>query len=165
MSLPADVDVASIAHVWFGTFADHVQMTDVGGILSQLVDDAFWCDTLAFTWDLHTFYGHNHIRKFLVDHLATTNHCNDHELGGACSRYRLDWGIFHILDGGGDGTGIIRLVSFNFQWRVEGPHDFRRPRRFCMASWSLLVRCGSNTRNSEHGQNSAVWSANVRDPE
>ena len=51
-SVPPDLDVVSVAQIWFQTFANFLQTGDLNGILGQLVADAFWRDILAFTWDI-----------------------------------------------------------------------------------------------------------------
>jgi Pyridine nucleotide-disulphide oxidoreductase len=72
LSAPPEVDPAVIAQTWFKTFTSYIQANDVDSILSQLVDDVFWRDMLALTWDFRTFYGRDRVKQFLVDRLAIT---------------------------------------------------------------------------------------------
>jgi hypothetical protein len=88
----------------------------VDGILSQLVDDAFWRGILALTWNFRTFYSHNHIRQFLVDRLATTKLSTlqlDTKSATLARPYPdTAWvqAFFTFLTAVGTGSGILRLV-------------------------------------------------------
>ena len=138
VSVPPDVDPVAVAQAWFGTFADHVQKADVDGILGRLVDDAFWRDLLALTWDFHTFFGHDRIQRFLVDRLATTK-LSDLQLDTKSATLGrpypdLAWiqGFFTFSTAVGTGSGIFRLVlTPNGDWKahsiftnLEGLHGF-----------------------------------------
>lgn len=63
--LPADLDVDGIAHEWFSQFAPLVQSGDAARVVDLLVDDSFWRDVLATTWDFRTFRGPTSIKQFL----------------------------------------------------------------------------------------------------
>jgi len=116
VSAPTEVDPAVVAQTWFKTFDGYVQTGNVDGILSQLVDDAFWRDILSFTWDFRTFFGKDHINEFLVLRLATIKPSNlklDTTSATLGSPYPdLVWiqATFTFSTEVGTGTGIFRLV-------------------------------------------------------
>ena len=70
-TIPDDVDAEQIAQRWFGSFEQHAQAGNVTGVLRLMLEDAFWRDILALTWDMRTFYTTTHIRKFLEDRLTS----------------------------------------------------------------------------------------------
>jgi len=116
VSAPTEVDPAVVAQTWFKTFDGYVQTGNVDGILSQLVDDAFWRDILSFTWDFRTFFGKDHINEFLVLRLATIKPSNlklDTTSATLGSPYPdLVWiqATFTFSTEVGTGSGIFRLV-------------------------------------------------------
>ncbi|KNZ76104.1 Flavin-containing monooxygenase YUCCA3 [Termitomyces sp. J132] len=66
-TIPADLDAKAIGKAWFTTLALSVEVGDVQGVTKLFVDDGFWRDILAFTWDFRTFSGLTKITQFLVD--------------------------------------------------------------------------------------------------
>ncbi|KAF8843041.1 FAD/NAD(P)-binding domain-containing protein [Paxillus ammoniavirescens] len=64
-----NVDVQAVANDWFTRFAKAAGDNDVPRVLDLLLDDVFWRDMLALTWDFHTFEGKNAVSKFLEDQL------------------------------------------------------------------------------------------------
>ena len=138
VSVPPDIDAAAVAQTWFETFANYVQTGNVDGILSQLVDDAFWRDILSLTWDFRTFFGHNHIQRFLVDRLATSKlsnlqlDTNSATLGKPYPDIAWVQAFFTFSTAAGTGTGIFRLVlTRGGDWKahtlftgLEGLHGF-----------------------------------------
>jgi len=72
-SVADDLDVQATAQGWIDNFSQFVRTADVEGICNLFIDDAFWRDILALTWDFRTFYGKQLIHKFLVDRLAQAN--------------------------------------------------------------------------------------------
>ncbi|EMD41360.1 hypothetical protein CERSUDRAFT_79019 [Gelatoporia subvermispora B] len=75
-SLQDDLDVQKVAHAWFAAFSQHVSANNIDGLLSLFVEDAWWRDMLAFTWEFRTFHGQAKIKKFLQDRLASTKVSN-----------------------------------------------------------------------------------------
>ena len=139
VSVPPDVDAGGVAQTWFEIFANHIQTANVDGILSQMVDDAFWRDILALTWDFRTFYSHDHIRRFLVDRLATTK-LSDLQLDAKSATLGkpypdIAWvqAFFTFSTAVGTGSGVLRLVPTTpgGDWKahtiftsLEGLHGF-----------------------------------------
>ncbi|KAG1751336.1 FAD/NAD(P)-binding domain-containing protein [Suillus paluster] len=68
-SVSPDVDVQAVASQWFSAFTDAIQSKNVPAIIDLLVDDVFWRDILALTWDFHTFQSTPAVEKFLTDQL------------------------------------------------------------------------------------------------
>ncbi|KIJ18588.1 hypothetical protein PAXINDRAFT_153831 [Paxillus involutus ATCC 200175] len=64
-----NLDVQAVANDWFARFAKAAGDNDVPRVLDLLLDDVFWRDMLALTWDFHTFEGKNAVSKFLEDQL------------------------------------------------------------------------------------------------
>ena len=116
VSVPPDVNATVVAQTWFKTFTDHIQTGNVDGILSQLVDDAFWRDILSLTWDFRTFYGRERIQQLLHDRLATSK-LSDLQLNTNSAVLMkpypdIAWinAFFAFSTAVGTGTGIVRLV-------------------------------------------------------
>ena len=113
--LPGDLDVTGIANEWFSQFAPLVQLGDAARIVDLLVEDSFWRDVLAVTWDFRTFRGPASIKEFL-DHRLKVARLTDLKLEKS-SLLRISptigWiqGIFSFQVGGyGLGTGVLRLI-------------------------------------------------------
>ncbi|OAX37347.1 FAD/NAD(P)-binding domain-containing protein, partial [Rhizopogon vinicolor AM-OR11-026] len=68
-SLSPDVDVQAIASQWFSSFKEAMQSKNVPAAMDLLVDDVFWRDMLALSWDFHTFQSAPSVSKFLTDQL------------------------------------------------------------------------------------------------
>jgi Pyridine nucleotide-disulphide oxidoreductase len=126
LSAPPDVDVVAVAQTWFETFANHIQTGDVDGILSQLVEDAFWRDILALTWDFRTFYTRKRIQQFLVDRLEAANLSAlqlDTTTAALGQPYPdLVWiqAFFTFSTAVGTGSGVLRLIpTSNGEWKAH----------------------------------------------
>ncbi|KZT24296.1 hypothetical protein NEOLEDRAFT_1242542 [Neolentinus lepideus HHB14362 ss-1] len=70
--LPKDVNALDLARKWMDSFEHYISSCDVGGLLSLLVEDAFWRDILTMTWDFRTFQMKPHIRQFILDLLSAS---------------------------------------------------------------------------------------------
>ena len=126
LSAPPEVDPAVVAQTWFKTFANYIQANDVDGILDRLVEDAFWRDMLAFTWDLRTFYGRDRIKQFLVDRLSITELSKLELDTTSAALWRpypdIAWvqTFFTFSTAVGTGSGIFRLVPTpNGDWKAH----------------------------------------------
>lgn len=122
-TVPDNVDAESIAVAWFSQFSQGLETADITAVLSLLLDDAFWRDMLALTWEFRTFIGIGRISQFLTDIVKSP-----HSLGStfAISKLSLDkgnialqapypdlvWiqGIFSFETPVGLGSGVFRLV-------------------------------------------------------
>ncbi|KAI6029338.1 FAD/NAD(P)-binding domain-containing protein [Pisolithus microcarpus] len=64
-----NLDAQVIVKEWFLAFADAMNCGNYIAIANLLVDDAFWRDMLALTWDFHTYEGRDAIQQFIADQL------------------------------------------------------------------------------------------------
>jgi len=68
-SISPNVDVQAVVGQWFSAFKEAMQSKNIPAIIDLLVDDVFWRDMLALTWDFHTFQSTPSVSKFLTDQL------------------------------------------------------------------------------------------------
>lgn len=113
--LPPDLNVDGIAHEWFSQFAPLVQSGDAARIVDLLVDDSFWRDVLAITWDFRTFRGPTSIKRFLDHRLKGANLTNLKLEKPSLVQFppAIGWiqGIFTFQVGEfGLGSGVFRLI-------------------------------------------------------
>ena len=111
-----DLDVQAIAQCWINAFSQFAQAGDADGLSNLFIDDAFWRDMLAITWNFRTFYGKERIQKFLVDRLAQAN-ISSVEINVASMELQrsfpdLAWvqSFFKFEMPFGYASGIVRLV-------------------------------------------------------
>lgn len=122
--LPADLDVDGIAHEWFSQFVPLVQSGDAARIVDLLVDDSFWRDVLAITWDFRTFRGLTDIKQFLDHRLQVASLTNLKLENPSLVQFppAIGWiqGIFSFEVGGfGLGSGVFRLIPTpDGRWRA-----------------------------------------------
>ncbi|KAI6148884.1 FAD/NAD(P)-binding domain-containing protein [Pisolithus tinctorius] len=64
-----NLDAQAVAKEWFLGFADAMGSGNCIRIASLLLEDAFWRDMLALTWDFHTYEGRDTIQQFIADQL------------------------------------------------------------------------------------------------
>ena len=57
---------------WLGPFTAAVSARDVDRILELFVEDCWWRDLIAMSWDLQTLHGAEQIRLFLKERLAVS---------------------------------------------------------------------------------------------
>lgn len=69
---PENIDANSVASGWIQSFSNALSTGDVDAILEHFIDQCYWRDILAFTWDFRTFDGKDRFRQFLQDCLAET---------------------------------------------------------------------------------------------
>jgi hypothetical protein len=126
LSAPPEVDPTSVAQKWFEKFANNVQANDVDGILSQVVDDAFWRDILTLTWDFRTFFSRQSIKKFLDDRLASTKVSKLQLDANSAALWKpypdIAWiqASFTFSTAVGTGSGILRLVPIpDGEWKAH----------------------------------------------
>jgi len=124
-TIPADLDAKSIANEWFHAFAAAVEKKDASAIAELVLEDAFWRDMLALTWEFRTFQSQTAITQFLSATLV--------ESGFSKLALRLDtvalqqfgpdlaWiqGFFDFETKVGVGLGIFRLVPTAGQWKAH----------------------------------------------
>ncbi|OJA11571.1 hypothetical protein AZE42_07113 [Rhizopogon vesiculosus] len=68
-----NVSPSEVASEWLDAFSAAITQSDVGAIVNLFLEDGFWKDVIALTWDLRTFEGRNDITKLLDARLAVTS--------------------------------------------------------------------------------------------
>ena len=122
--LPDDLNVAEVARDWLSRFASLIQAGETAQVVNLLVDDSFWRDVLAITWDFRTFRGHVGIKKLLDDRLHIANlstfDLKDATLVNLSSDIAWIQGIFTFEVGDfGLGSGVFRLIPApDGQWKA-----------------------------------------------
>jgi len=122
--VPPNLDAKKVVTEWFESFASYAESDNVDGVIGLLVDNAFWRDILALTWDFRTFDGASRIKKFLSDRLISTNlktlKLKDDFLGLQQPWPDVAWiqAMFEFETDVGIGSGIVRLVpTANEEWK------------------------------------------------
>jgi hypothetical protein len=69
---PSNVSSSEIAAEWLNAFSAAITQSDTAAIVDLFLEDGFWKDVIALTWDLRTFRGRNDIKKLLDARLAAT---------------------------------------------------------------------------------------------
>ncbi|KAH9947038.1 FAD/NAD-P-binding domain-containing protein [Amylocystis lapponica] len=114
VSLQPDLDVHKVAEEWFRAFSQHVSSNNIDGVLDLFVQDGWWRDHLALTWEFRTFHGVPKIKKFLHDRLADSKPAA-FKLGNVVLEQEyadLAWiqGLFDFETGVGVANGVFRLI-------------------------------------------------------
>ncbi|OJA09278.1 hypothetical protein AZE42_01993, partial [Rhizopogon vesiculosus] len=68
----SNISPPEVASEWLDAFSAAITQSDVGAIVNLFLEDGFWKDVIALTWDLRTFEGRNDITKLLDARLAVT---------------------------------------------------------------------------------------------
>jgi hypothetical protein len=68
----SNVSSSEIAAEWLNAFSAAITQNDTAAIVDLFLEDGFWKDVVALTWDLRTFGGRNDIKKLLDARLAAT---------------------------------------------------------------------------------------------
>lgn len=115
-TIPDDLDAHKVAAEWFKSFSSYAESGNVEGIIGLFVEQSFWRDVLALTWDFRTFEGTPNIKNFLEDRLASSHmkafKLKDDFLGLYRPYPDLAWiqALFEFETDVGVGSGIFRLV-------------------------------------------------------
>ncbi|KAI0055331.1 FAD/NAD-binding domain-containing protein [Artomyces pyxidatus] len=126
VSLDDEVDACALSQRWFDRFSTGVEAGDVSAILDLFVEDAFWRDIIALTWDFRTFYGVSSLRTLLHDRLESTR-ITSIKLDAASAQLQkpfpdLAWiqAFFNFETLAGVGSGVVRLVpTANGPWKAH----------------------------------------------
>lgn len=68
--VPSNLNVDQTVNEWLQAFKNFCESGDVDNLADLIVEGAYWCDILAFTWSFCTFEGIPQIKQFLRDCLA-----------------------------------------------------------------------------------------------
>src|SRR6266576_2698397 len=71
-TVPEDVDEQKIASLWLEALAETIESNTLERLRSLFVEDCWWRDMLALTWDFRTFRGLSTIIAFLRDRSVIT---------------------------------------------------------------------------------------------
>ncbi|KAH9931312.1 FAD/NAD-P-binding domain-containing protein [Fomitopsis serialis] len=124
VSLQADVDVQKVATEWFAKFVPAASAKDTTKIVDLFLEDGWWRDHLALTWELRTFHGAAKIKKFLDDQLAPFDFsgvklCDGAELKRPYPDLAWVQAIFDFETNVGIGSGVVRLVpTASGEWKA-----------------------------------------------
>ncbi|EGO00177.1 hypothetical protein SERLA73DRAFT_52761 [Serpula lacrymans var. lacrymans S7.3] len=125
-TIPDDLDVQHVAQQWFKAFSAGMMARRPNAVGSVLVDDAFWRDMFALTWDMRTFQSSPVIERFLTDQLRTFS-LSSFKLRKELVRLErpypdLAWiqGFFDFETQVGIASGVFRLVPLsNGEWKAH----------------------------------------------
>ncbi|EIW83191.1 FAD/NAD(P)-binding domain-containing protein [Coniophora puteana RWD-64-598 SS2] len=110
------LDARKIASAWFESFTNALASGDSARAVGHLVDDVFWRDTLALTWNFRTFQSAPAVSQFLDDQLpvfkpSTFILKKDHlELQQPYPDLVWIQGFFDFETTDGLASGVFRLV-------------------------------------------------------
>ncbi|OJA09276.1 hypothetical protein AZE42_01999, partial [Rhizopogon vesiculosus] len=68
----SNVSPSKVATEWLNAFSAAVTQIDAEAVVDLFLEDGFWKDIIALTWDLRTFEGRKDITKLLDARLAAT---------------------------------------------------------------------------------------------
>jgi hypothetical protein len=114
--IPESVDARGIANDWFQHFSRYIDAADTSSLAELVLEDAFWRDILALTWEFRTFVGANKIATFLADVLGNahisklTLKLDQVELQTPYPDLAWIQGVFTFETKVGLGNGVFRLV-------------------------------------------------------
>ncbi|OAX36527.1 FAD/NAD(P)-binding domain-containing protein [Rhizopogon vinicolor AM-OR11-026] len=127
---PSNVSPAEVATEWLNAFSAAITQIDAGAVVDLFLEDGFWKDVIALTWDLRTFEGTKDIKKLLDARLAATDlHLREIRLleeplqEPALQKMfpDLTWVrfCFRFTTKHGKGTGVVYLVPFpDSKWKA-----------------------------------------------
>ncbi|MEQ1954302.1 NAD(P)/FAD-dependent oxidoreductase [Mesorhizobium sp. CN2-181] len=97
------------AAAWLGAFAKALETKDVGAATDLFLDDCYWRDLLAFTWNIKTLEGRASIHDMLVAALDSARPTGWRLTGEATSEDGLVEAWFSFETAAGRGEGCLRL--------------------------------------------------------
>jgi len=122
--VPPNLDVRQITAEWFRSFTINLEIGNYDGIVDLLLENAYWRDILALTWDFRTFHGIPRIRKFLVDRLPSARmkslKLKEKFIDLQKPFHDVAWiqAMFEFETDVGLGSGVFRLVPTpNGDWK------------------------------------------------
>ncbi|KAG6875082.1 hypothetical protein C0992_005297 [Termitomyces sp. T32_za158] len=126
-TIPADLDAKAVAKAWFAAFTHSIEAGDAQRVAKLFVDDGYWRDMLALTWDFRTFSGLPKITQFLADCLGAARPSafvlrDDAYLGLQQPYPDLAWIslFFDFETTSGIASGIARLIPIaNGEWKAH----------------------------------------------
>ncbi len=125
-TVPNDLDAPKVALEWLNALSAAIESNDAKKAASLFVEDCWWRDMLALTWDFRTFRGSPAIEVFLRDRIDATHprafQLRRDFLGLQRPYEDLAWinAFFDFETDTGIGFGIFRLVpTANGEWKAH----------------------------------------------
>ena len=125
-TVPNDLDAPKVASEWLNALSAAIESNDAKKAVSLFVEDCWWRDMLALTWDFRTFHGSPAIEVFLRDRIDATHprafQLRQDFLGLQRPYEDLAWinAFFNFETDVGIGFGIFRLVpTANGEWKAH----------------------------------------------
>ncbi|KAG5720265.1 Flavin-containing monooxygenase YUCCA3 [Termitomyces sp. T112] len=126
-TIPADLDAKAVAKAWFSVFARTAEAGNAQDVAKLFVNDGYWRDMLALTWDFRTFSGLSKITQFLADRLGSARPTafalrDDAYLGLQRPYPDIAWInlFFDFETSAGIAFGIARLIpNANGEWKAH----------------------------------------------
>ncbi|KAK7056044.1 flavin-containing monooxygenase [Favolaschia claudopus] len=125
-TVPSDVDVEQVAATWMASFSRAAEEGNASAVIELFIEDSYWRDMLALTWNFRTFHGAASIAKFLADRLLPSTLANFRVKEAALQplgpdlawiRISFDFAVKDV----GNASGIVRLVpQSDGVWRAYG---------------------------------------------
>jgi len=125
---PSNVSPSKAVTEWLNAFSAAITHSDVGAVVDLFLEDGFWKDVIALTWDLRTFEGRHDITKLLDARLAATGLREIHLLEEPLREPVLQkmfpdlaWVrfCFEFTTKHGKGTGVVYLVPLpDLKWKA-----------------------------------------------
>ncbi|KAF8625322.1 hypothetical protein AX15_005452 [Amanita polypyramis BW_CC] len=72
-TISKNVDAQKIALDWLDILAEAIESNNLGVLESLFIEDCWWRDMLALTWDFRTFRGLPAVATFLRDRVGSTH--------------------------------------------------------------------------------------------
>ena len=69
----SNISPSKVATEWLNAFSTATAQIDTGAVVGLFLEDGFWKDVIALTWDLRTFEGRKNIQNLLDARLAATD--------------------------------------------------------------------------------------------
>ncbi|KAG2097524.1 uncharacterized protein F5147DRAFT_583538 [Suillus discolor] len=69
---PSNVSSSEVATEWLNAFSAAITQSDAAAAVGLFLEDGFWKDVIALTWDFRTFEGRKDIKKLLDARLVAT---------------------------------------------------------------------------------------------
>ncbi|KAG1861584.1 hypothetical protein DFJ58DRAFT_777488 [Suillus subalutaceus] len=108
---PSNVSSSQVATEWLNAFSAAITQNDTAAVADLFLEDGFWKDVIALTWDFRTFEGRKDIKKLLDARLAATGL---HEL-----RLLQEPLNEPVLQKHGKGTAVVYLVPLpDSKWKA-----------------------------------------------
>ena len=125
-TVPNDLDVQKVASQWLNSLSSAIGSNTLDDAASLFVEDSWWRDMLALTWDFRTFRGVPAITTFLSDRIEATHprafKLRQDFLGLQRPYEDLAWinCFFDFETDTGIGFGIFRLVpTATGEWKAH----------------------------------------------